>query len=81
MIIGEKAIDFYLSIAFLFLVSNQIRHHNTMNTTHIKAQIARYEREIGQILSHYPRIAETLFPRILADRRRKILKLKSLSKQ
>lgn len=49
--------------------------------THIKSQVARYEREIGQILLHYPRIAETLFPRILADRRRKILKLKSLSKQ
>lgn len=46
-----------------------------MNTL-IKSQIARYEREIGQILSRYPRIAETLFPRILADRRRKILKLK-----
>ena len=46
-----------------------------MNTL-IKSQIARYEREIGQILSHYPRIAETLFPRILADRRRKILKPK-----
>ena len=46
---------------------------------HVKA--LQVMREIGQILSHYPRIAETLFPRILADRRRKILKLKSLSKQ
>ncbi len=51
-----------------------------MNTTLIKAQITRYEREIEQIQARYPDIAETLFPHLLADRRRKILKLKSLSK-
>lgn len=48
--------------------------------TKTREQILRLQYQIDTLTRRYPDIAETLFPRLLADRRRKILKLKSLSK-
>lgn len=43
-----------------------------------REQIQRLQYQIDTLTRRYPDIAETLFPRLLADRRRKILKLKKL---
>lgn len=43
-----------------------------MNKPHITAQILRYRSEIETLRRKYPGVADTIFPRLIADRERRI---------
>lgn len=43
-----------------------------MNKPHITAQILRYRSEIENLRRKYPGVADTIFPRLIADRERRI---------
>lgn len=46
-----------------------------MNNIHITAQILRYQSEIETLRRKYPGVADIIFPRLIADRNRRIARL------